>query len=87
MQMKHIIIFALAGFVILIAFNMMSGSRHNNNRVALSDSDATAQPAGSADIASQPLGEQPKAVLDSATAKIDQAQQADKDRLGQMGNE
>lgn len=35
------------------------------------------------DIASEPLGQQPKAILDNATAKIDQAQQADAARLEQ----
>ena len=35
------------------------------------------------DIASQPLGQQPKAILDNATAKIDKAQQADAARLEQ----
>lgn len=91
MQMKHIIIFALAGFVILIGFNMLSGSRHETNKVAVVDSDETALSndksisAGNEDnIVNKPLGEQPKAILDKATTQIDQAQQADKERLEQM---
>lgn len=36
------------------------------------------------EIASKPLGQQPKAILDNATAKIDQAQQADAARLREM---
>ncbi|MDE4455772.1 hypothetical protein [Psychrobacter sp. DAB_AL62B] len=94
MEMKHLIIFALAGFVILIGFNMMNSSRDEDNRTAVVDSnapatvstDATMQSAGSESIANQPLGQQPKAILDNATSKIDQAQQADKERLDQMSN-
>lgn len=96
MEMKHLIIFALAGFVILIGFNMMNSSRDEDNRTAVVDSnvpapatvstDATMQSAGSESIANQPLGQQPKAILDDATSKIDQAQQADKERLDQMSN-
>ena len=96
MEMKHIIIFALAGFVLLIGFNMMSGGRDDSNTTAVVDSnepayastptDTTTQSAASESIASQPLGQQPKAILDNATSKIDQAQQADKERLDQMSS-
>ena len=96
MEMKHIIIFALAGFVLLIGFNMMSGGRDDSNTTAVVDSnepasastttDTTTQLAASESIASQPLGQQPKAILDNATSKIGQAQQADKERLDQMSN-
>ncbi len=96
MEMKHIIIFALAGFVLLIGFNMMSGGRDDSNTTAVVDSnepapastptDTTTQSAASESIASQPLGQQPKAILDNATSKIDQAQQADKERLEQMSS-
>lgn len=98
MEMKHIIIFALAGFVLLIGFNMMSGGRDDSNATAVVDSsvpapapvstptDTTTQSAASESIASQPLGQQPKAILDNATSKIDQAQQADKERLDQMSS-
>ena len=96
MEMKHIIIFALAGFVLLIGFNMMSGGRDDSNTTAVVDSnepapastptDTTTQSSASESIASQPLGQQPKAILDNATSKIDQAQQADKERLDQMSN-
>lgn len=96
MEMKHIIIFALAGFVLLIGFNMMSGGRDDSNTTAVVDSnepapastltDTTTQSSASESIASQPLGQQPKAILDNATSKIDQAQQADKERLDQMSS-
>ena len=96
MEMKHIIIFALVGFVLLIGFNMMSGGRDDSNATAVVDSnepasastptDTTTQSAASESIASQPLGQQPKAILDNATSKIDQAQQADKERLDQMSS-
>ena len=39
---------------------------------------------GSSAITTKPLGEQPKATLDKATTQIEQAEQADADRLAQM---
>ena len=69
---------------------MMNSNRHENNRVAVVDSaapvaqatvstDTTTNSDSSENIASKPLGEQPKAILDNATTKIDQAQHADQD--------
>lgn len=93
MQMKHLIIFALAGMVILLGFNMINGSRHENRRVAtnevaipINDSEASTQPSASAEITSKPLGEQPKAIMDKATTEINEAQQADAARLAQMND-
>lgn len=38
MQIKHLIIFALAGMVLLLGFNMINGSRHENRQaVALNN--------------------------------------------------
>lgn len=100
MQMKHLIIFALVGMVVLLGFNLINGSQHEKNReiavngvtseqpitsTAVSDIDYVAS--GSVDIASQPLGKQPKAILDDATSKITQAQQTDQARLSQMSSE
>ena len=64
-----------------------------NNETELADSalsknnDADASSATASDtsgIASKPLGQQPKAILDNATSKIDQAQQADAARVAQV---
>ena len=56
-----------------------------NTDTAVSEnvSSNTSNTNNTSDIASQPLGQQPKAILDNATAKIDQAQQADSVRLEQ----
>ena len=97
MEMKHLIIFAVIGIVALLGFNIINGNSHEKNReVAVSStvseqptaavSDAGSSKNSSANIASKPLGEQPKAILDDATNKIDQAQQSEQDRLEQMSN-
>lgn len=98
MQMKHLIIFALAGIVILIGFNMFNSSRHESRIAATTSSSTTPIPPATAissegnpvntttDIASQPLGKQPKAILDNATAKIEQAEQVNQDRVEQMSD-
>jgi len=92
MQMKHLIIFALAGIVLLIGFNMFNSNRHES-RIAAATSSITS-PATTissedtvnvtTDIASQPLGKQPKAILDNATAQIEQAEQVNQERVEQM---
>tara|TARA_R100000935_G_scaffold13453_3_gene26996 strand:+ start:404 stop:709 length:306 start_codon:yes stop_codon:yes gene_type:complete len=96
MQMKHLIIFAVVGMVVLLGFNVMNGSQREQNRevIAASSEAAVSENNGfdtrnanasdTSDIASKPLGQQPKAILDDATTKIDQAQQADAARLEQM---
>ena len=106
MQMKHLIIFALAGIVILLGFNMLSGSQREKNRevitasmnseninddvaVAVAESNGTNTSnvnSNTADIASQPLGQQPKAILDNATTKIEQAEQVSQQRVEQTVN-
>ena len=95
MQMKHLIIFALAGIVLLIGFNMFNSNRHES-RIAAATSSTTISPDTTTssedtvntntntDIASQPLGKQPKAILDNATAQIEQAEQVNKERVEQM---
>lgn len=96
MEMKHLIIFAVIGIVALLGFNIINGNSHEKNRevatvvaseqptAAVSDADSSKN--SSANIASKPLGEQPKAILDDATNKIDQAQQSEQDRLDQMSD-
>ena len=56
-----------------------------NTDTAVSEniSSNTSNTDNTSNIASQPLGQQPKAILDNATTKIDQAQQADAARLEQ----
>ncbi|MEN6669471.1 hypothetical protein AAJP47_03750 [Psychrobacter sp. B38] len=99
MQIKHLIIFALVGMVALLGFNLIMGSQHEKNREAAISSAMSEETTGagvsdtkesdgsSTSIANKPLGEQPKAILDDATTKIDQAQQADQARLAQMDDE
>lgn len=92
MQAKHFIILALIGIVILLSFNIINGKRHEQNRAVVSSSaiptsTISAQDSNSAiDIASQPLGNQPKAIIDNATTQINHAEQADRDRLQQMND-
>ena len=92
MQMKHLIIFALAGIVLLIGFNMFNSNRHES-RIAAATSSTTSPDTTissedtvnvTTDIANQPLGKQPKAILDNATAQIEQAEQVNKERVEQM---
>lgn len=93
MEMKHVIIFAVIGIVALLGFNIINGNSHEKNREVAVSSTVSEQPTAavsdadsSKNIASKPLGEQPKAILDDATNKIDQAQQSEQDRLEQMSN-
>ena len=89
MEMKHVIIFAIIGIVALLGFNIINGNSREQNRgiatssVAAEQSDSTVATSDT-DITSQPLSQQPKAILDSATSKIDQAQQAEQDRVEQL---
>lgn len=96
MQIKHLIIFSLVGIMALLAFNIVNDyQRDKDSEMALSSATSEQKIAGtlvsdtsnSNNIANKPLGEQPKAILDDATTKIDQAQQADQARLAQMNDE
>jgi cytoskeletal protein RodZ len=103
MQMKHLVVFAIVGMVVLLGFNIINGNQREKNREAITASSqaevadtqaavsenngsdtSSANDSHTSDIVSQPLGQQPKAILDDATSKIDQAQQADAVRLEQM---
>ena len=98
MQMKHLIIFALVGIVILIGFNMFNSSRHESRIAATTSSSAMPAAPDTAissevntvntntDIANQAIGKQPKAILDNATAQIEQAEQVNQERVEQMSN-
>lgn len=102
MQMKHLIIFALAGMVVLLGFNMISGSQREKNREVITASNEVEKTATNAaesndanvsnvnpttttsNIASKPLGQQPKAILDKATTQIEQAEQVNQQRVEQI---
>lgn len=102
MQIKHLIIFALAGIVILLGFNMINGSQREKNREVIAASNKVEKTATNAaesndanvsnvnpttntsDIASKPLGQQPKAIIDKATTQIEQAEQVNQQRSEQM---
>jgi len=92
MQIKHLIIFALAGIVILAGFNMISGSQREKNREALAASSETENTdivitdSKTSDIVSHPLGQQPKAILDKASTQIEQAEQVSQQRSEQIAN-
>ena len=92
MQAKHLIVLALIGIVILLGFNVINSNRYEQDRAAVLNSakptqtmttSSNHQPNNSIDIASQPLGKQPKAIIDNATTQINQAQQANQERLQQ----
>ena len=75
----------------LLGFNIINGNNREQNREIAASSVAAEQPnstvaTSDTDIISQPLSQQPKAIVDSATSKIDQAQQAEQDRVGQLDN-
>ncbi|MDO5768610.1 MAG: hypothetical protein Q4P13_03830 [Psychrobacter sp.] len=89
MQAKHLIIFAIVGIVALLAFNLLGGSNNSVQPVEASavTTDATTPAANAStnnDIASKPLSQQPKAILDKATTQIDNAQQVENDKMAQV---
>ena len=87
MQLKHLIIFALVGLVLLLGFNIVNSNRHENNRamamnnhVSLEGNTAVInkdRASNSTGITNKPLGEQPKAIIDQSLTQIDDAKQAD----------
>ncbi len=97
MQMKHLIIFAIAGIILLIGFNMMNSDRRDDTTavvdkettdsavVAETYTDANTESAPSA-IADKPLGQQPKAIIDKATTQIEQAEQDNQEQVKQIEN-
>lgn len=96
MQIKHLIIFFLIGITALLAFNILNNYQHEKDReMALSSAtseqktaDTLVSEASPSDsLANKPLGEQPKAILDDATAKIAQVQDTDQARLAKMDDE
>ena len=95
MQLKPLIIFILVAMVLLLGFNIINGNHHDNNRAVTVNADTAVDTnaasgtdmnnaSSATDISSKPLGEQPKAIMDKATTQIDDAQEADKERLAQM---
>lgn len=88
MQRKHLIALTLATVFMLLGFNMINNYFHEKSRAALTSSDTLIvtendnKKANS--IAEQPLGKQPKAIIDNATTQIDAAQDVEQQRLDQM---
>ena len=78
MQAKHLIIIAIIGIVALAAFNIF-----NKPSITPAPAIATATEAeqSSTAIADQPLGQQPKAIVDKATNDIAEAQQLENDKI------
>ncbi len=97
MQRKHLIAFTLATIFMLLGFNMINNYFHEKDRAALLDKDVAAVTEisssiandttdGSVDIVAQPLGKQPKAIIDNTISQIEQAQNVEQQRLEQMDN-
>ena len=90
MQRKHLIAFTLATIFMLLGFNIINNYFHEKDRATLLDSDTAEIPENDNDnemsnsIAEQPLGKQPKAILDNVSADIDAAQQLESDRIEQI---
>ncbi len=72
----------------LLGFNIINNYFHEKNRAALVNNDTPVMTKSDNEMnnnrAEQPLGEQPKAIIDNVTADIKQAQQAEQQRLEQM---
>jgi hypothetical protein len=100
MQKKHLIAFTLVTIFMLLGFNIINSNRHEQSRAVqvesetpvgmevntVVESENTSSSSSSADSAAQPLGEQPKAILDKATTQVEQAQQVEQQRLETMDN-
>ncbi len=90
MQRKHLIAFTLATIFMLLGFNIINNYFHEKNRAALLDSETAGVAENDNDnkmnnsIVEQPLGKQPKAILDNVSADIDAAQQVESDRIEQI---
>lgn len=89
MQRKHLIALTLATIFMLFGYNIVSSYFYEKNRAAPINTDAAVVKNGDKEndsISAQPLGEQPKAIIDNATAQIEQAQDTEQQRLEQMNS-
>ncbi len=88
MQRKHLIVLTLATIFMLLSYNVISSYFHEKSRATMLESNAPVVVESNSEanntIAEQPLGEQPKAIIDSATSQIEQAQNVEQQRLDQM---
>ena len=88
MQKKHLIAFTLATIFILLGFNMINNYFHEKKRAELASSDTpVVTESGNKinnSVVEQPLGKQPKAIIDNVTTQIDQAQRVEADNLKQI---
>ena len=86
MQRKHLIAFTLVTIFLLLGFNIINTNRHEQSRTDEAQIDMASGSeavSNNSDVAAQPLGQQPKVMIDEVTADIEQAQQADQQRLEQ----
>jgi predicted membrane protein len=89
MQKKHLIALTLATILMLFGYNIVSSYFYEKNRAALIDTDSEVVKNGNEENDSnsaQPLGEKPKAIIDNATAQIEQVQDVEQQRLEQMNS-
>lgn len=88
MQKKHLIAFTLVTIFMLLGYNVVNNYFHEQRRAALVDNEVssavTLDNNTSDDPSAQPLGKQPKAVIDNVTNQIEDAQQIESKRLEQM---
>lgn len=84
MQVKHLIIVAILGILGLIAFNWMQSS-HNEEQIQALQADTQVKASATAATPRDdvPLGQQPKATLDKANTQINQANDANADKVAQ----
>ena len=90
MQRKHLIVLTLATIFMLLNYNVISNYFHEKNRAEMLNNDTPVvvknSNEGNVKTAEQPLGEQPKVIIDNVSADIEQAQQVEQQRLEQMSD-
>ena len=90
MQRKHLMVLTLATIFMLLSYNIISSYFHEKNRAELLNNDTPVvvenSNGGNVKIAEQPLGEQPKAIIDNVSADIEQAQKVEQQRLEQRND-
>ncbi|WP_131668743.1 hypothetical protein [Psychrobacter pygoscelis] len=88
MPAKLLIVIAILGIAGLVVFNLINTPKHD---LATAEADTVNESSASVQsdesIANKPLGQQPKAMVDQATAEIERAQQIEHDNMAQMASE
>ena len=88
MQAKHLIIIAILGIAGLVVFNLINTPTRDlatADEGTVNESSASAQ--NDESITNKPLGQQPRAMIDQATAEIERAQQIEHDNMAKMASE